>query len=168
MRVIKPLTPMEIAAAKPRDKAYKLFDGGGLYLEVLPTGGKSWRLKYPYEGKEERITIGRYPEVALKDARAERERIRELVAAGINPREQRKRFEAEKAEAERVKERTFANIVYEWLEKQGHSLTAAYLARIKSQLERYAIPAFGGKNIADVEREDILAVARIIEKKRGN
>jgi len=63
------LTDTSIKQAKPRDKAYKLFDGNGLYIEISPTGSKYWRLKYRFAGKEKRLALGVYPDVSLKQAR---------------------------------------------------------------------------------------------------
>lgn len=68
-----PLTDISIRNAKPADKARKLFDGGGLYLEVSPSGGKWWRLKYRRGGKEKRLSLGVYPDISLKDARERRD-----------------------------------------------------------------------------------------------
>ena len=72
-------------AAKPSDKVQKLFDGGGLYLEIQPTGSKKWRYKYNYLGKEKNITLGAYPEVSLQEAREKHRNSHKLVAAGENP-----------------------------------------------------------------------------------
>ena len=58
-----------IKGLKPRSKTYKVFDGGGLYIEVLPSGGKSWRLKYLYNGEDKRRSLGLYPYVSLAEAR---------------------------------------------------------------------------------------------------
>jgi hypothetical protein len=63
------LTHIAIRNAKPSDKRYKLFDGGGLYLEVYPAGGRYWRLKYTYGGKDKRLSLGVYPEVSLAEYR---------------------------------------------------------------------------------------------------
>ncbi|MFM8332407.1 MAG: Arm DNA-binding domain-containing protein, partial [Candidatus Methylumidiphilus sp.] len=63
------LTDTACKNAKPRDKAYKLSDEKGLYLEAMPTGAKYWRLKYRHGGKEKRLAFGVYPDVTLKDAR---------------------------------------------------------------------------------------------------
>ena len=60
-----PLTDTTIRTAKPKDKAYKLSDGGGLYIEIATSGGKLWRLKYRYAGKEKRLAFGSYPTVCL-------------------------------------------------------------------------------------------------------
>lgn len=85
-RVIKPLSPVQVKNAKPKEKMYKLFDGGGLYLEVMPTGSKLWRMKFRQEnGKENLLSFGKYPEVSLEQARAFREEARGMKAAGIDP-----------------------------------------------------------------------------------
>ena len=79
------LTDTEIRKAKPGDKPIRLFAGGGLYVEVSPTGGKWWRLKYRFDGKEKRLSLGVYPDVSLKDARERRHEARKLLAGGIDP-----------------------------------------------------------------------------------
>lgn len=67
------LTEIKCRNSKPRDKAYKIFDGGGLYLEITPKGSKLWRLKYYHLKKEKRLAIGSYPEFSLKEARERRD-----------------------------------------------------------------------------------------------
>ncbi|NVD73272.1 DUF4102 domain-containing protein [Duganella sp. BJB1802] len=80
-KIIPPLTEAQVRNAKPRQKLYKLFDGGGLYLEVAPTGSRSWRLKFrQQDGKENRLTFGPYPEISLQDARERRLAARRLIA----------------------------------------------------------------------------------------
>jgi hypothetical protein len=78
-----PLTDVKIRNAKPTDKPFKIFDGQGLYLEVSPAGGKLWRLKYRFNGKEKRLGLGKYPEVGLSEARQERDGLRALLKRGI-------------------------------------------------------------------------------------
>ena len=85
-----PLTNLTIQAAKPTDKALKLFDGKGLYLLVSPNGSKGWRFKYRLQSKEKLLSLGTYPEVSLADARERLEECRKLVAKGIDPSEFRK------------------------------------------------------------------------------
>lgn len=80
-----PLTVSEIESATPVDKPIRLFDGGGLYLEIVPTGGKWWRLKYRFRGKEKRLAFGTYPDVTMSDARKQREAAKTLLAQGIDP-----------------------------------------------------------------------------------
>ncbi|MDR3221936.1 MAG: Arm DNA-binding domain-containing protein, partial [Candidatus Accumulibacter sp.] len=79
------LSDIAIKNAKPIDKPLRLFDGGGLYLEVSTAGGKLWRLKYRFEGKEKRLALGKYPDVSLKEARKQRAHARKLLTLGIDP-----------------------------------------------------------------------------------
>src|SRR4029077_17213905 len=85
-----PLTDTAIRNAKPGEKPIRLFDGGGLYLEVSPTGGKWWRLKYRFDGKEKRLSLGVYPDVRLKNARERPDGSRKLLADETAPSENRK------------------------------------------------------------------------------
>ena len=90
-KIIKPLSPVQVRNAKPKDKSYKLFDGGGLYLEVFPTGSRLWRMKFRQaNGKKSRLSFGAYPDVSLEQARQKREEARKLKAEGIDPIENRK------------------------------------------------------------------------------
>jgi Arm DNA-binding domain len=93
-----PLTDTAIRNAKPGEKPIRLFDGGGLYLEVSPTGGKWWRLKYRFDSKEKRLSLGVYPDVSLKDARDRRDASRKLLADGIDPSENRKAMKSARAD----------------------------------------------------------------------
>ena len=106
------LTDTAIRKAKPADKPTRMFDGGGLYLEVSPAGGKLWRLKYRFNGKERRLALGIYPDTGLADARGKRDDARKLLAAGVDPGEQRK---AEKAAGEERAANSFEVIAREWL-----------------------------------------------------
>lgn len=85
-----PLTNIEIKNAKPKEKDYKLFDGGGLFLLVATTGGKRWRLKFRLNNKENIIALGTYPSISLKDAREIRDNYKSMIAKGINPIEEKK------------------------------------------------------------------------------
>ena len=85
-----PLNDVACKQAKPKEKAYRLADSKGLYLEVAPSGGKWWRLKYRINGKEKRISLGVYPEIGLKDARDKCDAARKQLADGIDPSVQRK------------------------------------------------------------------------------
>ena len=80
-----PLRDTAIRNAKPGDKPARRFDGGGLYLEIVPAGGKWWRLKYRFAGKEKRLPLGVYPDVSLKDARNRRDEAKQLLAQGVDP-----------------------------------------------------------------------------------
>jgi hypothetical protein len=91
------LTNTQVKNAKPSQRAVRLFDGRGLYLEISPSGGKLWRLKYRFDGKEKRLSLGRYPEIPLAEARKRREAARELPAHGVDASEDRKAKKAERA-----------------------------------------------------------------------
>lgn len=99
------LTDLKCKSAKPREKSYKMFDGGGLYLEVMPGGSKHWRYKFFEDGKEKRLSFGRYPDVPLKEARERRQQARILIDRGESP--------APKSAARRL---TFEALAQEWLE----------------------------------------------------
>jgi hypothetical protein len=95
------LSDAKIKTAKPGDKPFRTFDGGCLYLEITPTGGKPWRLKYRFGGKEKRLALGTYPDTPLAKARMQRDEERRLLADGIGPSENRKIQKAAKvAQAE--------------------------------------------------------------------
>jgi len=104
-----PLTDTAIRSAKPQAKSVKMFDGGGLYLEVSPAGGKWWRWKYRFAGKEKRLSLGVYPDVKLKAARAKRDASRQQLAAGIDPGEARKAEKQSQAGAESFEARSRAS-----------------------------------------------------------
>jgi hypothetical protein len=84
------LTDVVVRNAKAQAKTTKLFDERGLYLEISPSGGKWWRLKYRIHGKEKRLSLGVYPDIKLKQARERRDELRRSVANGIDPSHQRK------------------------------------------------------------------------------
>lgn len=108
------LTDPKIRQAKPKEKAYKLSDGNGLYLEVQPNGSKWWRHKYRFAGKEKRISHGVYPEVTLAEARKSLNEARRLLREGIDPSRLR---QTTKAHQEREAQNTFKLLAAEWFEK---------------------------------------------------
>lgn len=113
-----PLDDKRINTAKPgitpngerTTKPYKMGDSGGLYLEVSPRGGKWWRLKYRFAGKEKRLSLGVYPEVSLSEARQRRDTFRASLADGIDPGEQVKRDRAAK-QAEQARQLTATRLM---------------------------------------------------------
>jgi hypothetical protein len=105
------LNARQVDTAKPKDKPYKLADGGGLYLLVKPNGGKYWRLKYRVAGKEKLLALGVYPEVTLADARAKRDEAKRGIAGGIDPMEAKRE---EKIARETQLNNTFKDIALEW------------------------------------------------------
>ena len=156
-----PLTDTAIRAIKPTGKTAKLFDGGGLYLEVAPSGGKWWRLKYRFQGKEKRISLGTYPTIGLKEARERREDTKKILANGIDPSAQR---QAIKVSTTNVDKDSFEVVTREWFDKHVVNLAPSYSKKVRSLFERQIFPVLGAKPIAEVEPTDVLNAARHVEQ----
>lgn len=156
-----PLTDTAIRAIKPTSKTAKYFDGGGLYLEVAPSGGKWWRLKYRFQGKEKRISLGTYPTIGLKEARERREDTKKILANGIDPSAQR---QAIKASITSIDQDSFEVVTREWFDKHVVNLAPSYSKKVRSLFERQIFPVLGAKPIAEVEPTDVLSAARHVEQ----
>lgn len=146
--------------AKATDKPTKLFDERGLFLLVSPSGGKWWRLKYRFEGKEKLLSLGTYPDTSLKLARDARDNARQLVAQGIDPSAQRK---ATKSAREDRAANSFEVVVREWFAKHGPTLAPDYAKKVIRRFERDLFPTTGGMPIADMKPIDLLKPLRAIE-----
>ena len=157
-----PLTDTFIRNAKPGAKPLRHFDGRGLYLEISPTGGKWWRLKYRFDGKEKRLSLGVYPDVSLKDARERRDDARKLLANEVDPSENRKAAKAAKVERAA---NSFEVVAREWYAKHSPSWSPNHGDRIIRRLERDIFPWIGGKPIAGVSAPQLLDVVRHIERR---
>jgi integrase len=155
-----PLTDVKIRSAKPREKSYKLFDSGGLYLEVMSAGGKYWRWKYRFTGKEKRLAFGVYPDVGLKAARDKRDSARKHVANGIDPGEARRAEKVAQASAE-----SFEAIAREWHSKFLPGWVATHGDRILRRLERDVFPWLGKRPIGEIKALELLSVLRRIENR---
>lgn len=156
------LTDVAIRKVKPTDKPQRLFDGGGLYLEVSPAGGKWWRLKYRHGGKEKRLSLGTYPDTGLADARGKRDDARKLLATGVDPGQHRK---AEKAAGEDRAANSLEVLAREWHAKQAPTWVKDHGDRIMLRLENDIFPWLGKRPIADVTAKELLAtVNRIAER----
>lgn len=157
-----PLTNTAIRNAKPAEKPFKLFDGNGLYLEIAPAGGKWWRFKYRFRGKEKRISLGTYPDVSLKDARERRDNSRKLLANNVDPSENRK---ATKALGLEQANNSFAAVTKEWLAKYSATWTKNHSDRTIRRLERDVFPWIGELPIADITAPKLLSIVQRIEKR---
>lgn len=155
-----PLTDVGIRSAKPQAKTFKLFDGGGLYLEVSPGGGKWWRWKYRFGGKEKRLSFGVYPDVGLKAARQKRDMARQQLAAGIDPGQARKAERLAQAGVE-----SFEAIAREWHAKFSPGWVASHGDRILRRLESDIFPWLGPRPIAEIRAPELLAALRRIESR---
>jgi integrase len=155
-----PLTDKEIRNAKPGDKPKRLFDERGLYLEVSPAGGKWWRLKYRYAGKEKRLSLGTYPDVGLRDARDRRDESRKLLADGIDPSANRKATRA--ASADRAAN-SFEVVAREWFAKFSSEWAPNHKDRVIRLFDRDIFPMIGALPISEVKAPELLKVLRRIE-----
>jgi integrase len=155
-----PLTDVTIRNLNPRPKAYRNFDGKGLYLEVTPKGGKYWRLKYRFGGREKRLALGVYPEVSLKEARERRDRARELLRDDIDPGEHKRRVK--KAQI-RDADNSFEAVAREWFTRQKRSWTPGHSRTVLSRLEHNVFPWLGKHPIASLTTSDLLGVLHRIE-----
>jgi integrase len=148
------LNEARIRAARPKDKPYKLRDGRGLYLLVTPTGGRLWRLRFRYAGRENMLSLGAYPDVSLKGARERCDDTRKLIANGVDPSDQRK---AERAGLEN----TFQAIAQEWLAKQ--KFAGATLEKAEWTFNDLIFPHLGSKPVALITAPDVLQALRPLE-----
>lgn len=155
-----PLTDTAIRNAKPADKPVRLFDGGGLYLEIAPSGGKWWRLKYRFGGKEKRYSLGVYPEVTLATARKKRDEAREKLAAGIDPGEAKK---AEKRASLLAAAHSFEVVARGWMNERKTTVEPAQHAKTLARMENDVFPWLGKRPIAEIDAPEILVVLKRVD-----
>jgi integrase len=153
-----PLNDSSVKAAKPSAKPRKLFDEKRLFLLVAPNGSKLWRIKYRFAGKDQLLSLGAYPEVSLKQAREKRQKIREQVAAGIDPSAARKA-----ASAALAGEGSFEALAREWHRQFSPGWTAEHAGRIWRRLESDLIPWLGKRPVNALEAPELLACLRRIQ-----
>jgi len=151
-----PLNDTQIRNAKPKDRPYKLTDGGGLTLLVQPNGSKWWRFRYRIDGREKMLSCGVYPDVSLKKARERRDAARAQVADGIDPGTTR---QAEKA----ATANTFEAIAREWLATQKKALAPKTYDKAVWTLEALVFPYIGLHPVAKVSAAEVLKVLQRIE-----
>jgi integrase len=160
-RLATPLTDTKVRTAKSREKTYTMADGGGMYLEVAPTGLKVWRLAYRQKnGKSNRLTFGTYPEVSLLEARAQRAAARKLMSEEVDPgaakREAKSKGLASSAQ-------TFEAVAREWLAKTTAERAESTQQKNTNWLEKNVFPVIGAMPIADIKPRDVLGALQKIE-----
>ena len=163
-RLIKPLTAVQVQNAKPKDSMYKMFDGGGLFLQVNPSGGKYWKMKYrKADGKEGLLTFGGYPEISLEQARRMRDEARAQRASGLDPGLVR---QEEKVERRTRASNTFEAVSREWMEVHATKVKAQTLHIYRVLLEKSVFPLIGKRPIAEMKAPDFLALLRRLEEQK--
>lgn len=156
------LTDTAIRSAKPAEKPIKLTDGGGLYLLLQPNGSRWWRFDYRFDGKRKTLSMGVYPDVSLKDARNRRDEARKLLAADIDPGENRK---AQKTARVEQSANSFEVVAREWFAKYSTGWAKGHADKIIRRLERDIFPWLGSRPIAEITAPELLQSLRRIESR---
>lgn len=154
------LTDTELRRSKPRESAYRLTDGRGLYLMVTPAGGKLWRYKYRFGGSEKLMSFGQYPDVSLVQAREHHAAARSLLAAGVDPMEQRK---AERAALITPDAGNFESVAAMWLEHWKSDKSPRHVDTTRRRLKVNVYPMLGSRPIAEIEAPDLVRMVKAIE-----
>lgn len=154
------LTDLAVKNAKSIGKTQRLWDAGGLYLEVSPAGSKLWRFKYRYDRREKRLSFGKYPDVTLKDARAKRDDARRLLADDVDPGERKKAVKAARLEKA---VNNFEAVAREWFERMMTDKAESHKDKVIARLENDIFPWLGKRPVSDVTAPEILACLRRIE-----
>jgi len=156
------LTDIGCRTAKPKDRPYKIFDGGGLYLEIMSNGSKLWRIKYSYAGKEKRLSLGPYPLVTLAEARNGRDEAKKLLRNNINPAEHRQHT---KQQIARDASNSFEAVAREWYDHQKDRWSKGYADNILHRLEMDIFPMIGKRPISQITPPELLDCLRKVEKR---
>lgn len=155
-----PLTATAVKNAKPKAKPYKMADQGGLHLLVTPSGGKLWRWKYRFHGKEKLLSIGSWPTISLAEARDHQKDARTKLKDGFDPSHQKK---LEKLSLKQAAGNTFEAIAEEWLTFYKTSWTEEHKERVRSRFQRDVFPWLGNVAINAITAPELLAVVRRVE-----
>jgi integrase len=153
-----PLTELAIKALKPKEKPYRVADGGGLCIEITPAGGKLWRWRYYHHGKAQMLALGKHPSVSLADARRKRDDARDVLDSGRHPGREKK---AQKIRNLHKGENTFEKIARNWLELKQSGLNEKYRTQCHARMEQHVFPMIGALPITDITIPDVV---RVIEK----
>lgn len=156
------LTDTLVRKAKPREKDYKLFDGGRLFLLVTTKGSKYWRYKYEFAGKEKTLALGVYPDVSLAEAREARDNARKQLKSEVDPNTVKK---LSKKKLKSAVENSFQIITYEWYAKNSKIWGEKYSKKMIRLFERDIFPWIGKRPIDEIDAPELLDVLNRIEKR---
>ena len=156
------LTDIQCKNLKPKEKPYKLTDGQGMYLEVMPSGSKYWRMKYRYGGKEKRLAFGVYPDVSLIEAREKREKAKRQLRDGEDPALLKKH---KKLLSQISAENTFETLARQWHEHNQLRWSKGYAKEILRRLEDDIFKHIGAYPITEIKPPLILQTIRKIESR---
>lgn len=163
-KVTTRLSDKEIKSAKPKEKEYILSDGDGLRLRVKPNGSKLWLLNYthPIKRKRTNLSLGKYPDLSLANARKASQEARELLAQGRDPQEDRKR---QQQEHKAIHQHTFINVAKEWFEIKKDDVTPEYAVDIWRSLELHIFPYISDIPVKEINAPQIIELLKPIEAK---
>lgn len=156
------LTARQVDTSKPKDKPYKLSDGGGLYLLVNPNGSRYWRLKYRIAGKEKLLALGVYPDITLAEARQKRADAKKVLTAGGDPGQEK---QEEKQAKEQAVANSFERLAMEWHSHKSTSWSEGYAEHLLMYLKKDIFPFIGQKAITDISQVEMLNVLRKMEQR---
>ncbi|WP_051230092.1 tyrosine-type recombinase/integrase [Haliea salexigens] len=154
------LTAKQVEQAKPQDTAYKLADGGGLYLLVQPNGRRYWRYDYRYAGKRKTLAVGVFSERSLKDARNKHREARDKLDGGIDPGAVRK---VEKLSRHLAAAESFEALAQEWVEVRLADKAETTKKRNDSIIANYLTPWLGSRPVGDISPQELLAALKKAE-----
>ncbi|MGB9152472.1 MAG: integrase arm-type DNA-binding domain-containing protein [Alphaproteobacteria bacterium] len=157
-----PLNDVKIRNAKPKPKPYKLPDGDGMFLQVMPSGSKYWRLRYRFMNKEKLLALGVYPEGGLADARERRFNAHKDIAAGNDPSQVKQEA---RRQAILKSASTFEAVARDWHKRRGNAWTERHAVSLMRRLEVDIFPRLGTRPVAEITPPELLSVIRIMEKR---
>jgi integrase len=163
------LTEVALKNLKPKEKSYKMADSGGLYIEVTPAGGKSWKLKYRHLGKEKKLTIGAYPIVGLKMAREKALEAKELLAQGIDPSAAKKEVKAHSIEQANKQHETekqalnFETLFYQWYDTRLHDWSDSHANKVTQRYNNHIAPHIGSSVAKDIKPIQVIAMLKVLD-----
>ena len=153
------LSDTKIRAIKPKEKAFKLSDSGGLYLLVTPAGGRLWNLKYRLAGKEKKLSLGKYPVVSLSTARERMLEAKRLIEQGIDPSAVKK-----SAKVPSPLPILFADVFDQWFAWRRPAWTDGTAGAIEASIRTHALPRIGDLPVSEVKPSDVLAVCKALDE----
>lgn len=151
------LTDVACRKAIPKDKLYRLYDSGGLFLMVLPSGAKRWQWRYKYNKKEARKSLGSYPAVSLREARQRRDELKNKLNDGINP---------ARSAIDRTGGTSFAAVAEKWINRLSSMCVDTHINTVRQRLDSYILPAIGDIDIKQVTPHDILNIIDKLELRK--
>ncbi|HIC0149558.1 TPA: tyrosine-type recombinase/integrase [Klebsiella pneumoniae] len=148
------LSAAAVQKAKPREKDYRIADGGGLSLLVRPNGSKIWQFRYRHGGRQQIQGLGQFPEIGLAAARELHRKARGLVVDGINP------MTARQQEAQQQEVGEFSTVVADWRTLTDPNLAPLTIRQREREITKYLLPAFKGRQINSITRVELAALLK--------